>query len=115
MRVHRFGELRPDSTGAGMGRGARFETDELVIGEWSLTKAAWTDRHHHDEINRVLEGELHVTSDGETTIVHPGEMVVVPAGALARYSAPVFARMMFIYGPSSDGHVASDTKYERLD
>ena len=97
-----------------MGRGDRLSTDDLVIGEWSLTAAAWTDRHQHDEINRVLEGELHVTCDGETVVVHPGEIVWVPAGSKARYAAPTYARMMFIYGPSNDGHAASDTSFEQL-
>jgi len=98
-----------------MGRFERFHTDDLVIGEWSLTAAAWTDRHQHDEINRVLEGELRVTCDGVTEIVRAGEIVVVPAGSRARYAAPTYARMMFVYGPSADGHAATDTAYEALD
>jgi ethanolamine utilization protein EutQ (cupin superfamily) len=114
VEVHRFGTLRPDDRAVGMARGDRFETDELVIGEWSLTAAARTDRHQHDEINRVLEGELHVTSDGATVVVRPGEVVCVPAGSLARYAAPIFAKMMFVYGPSTDGHAAADTSFEQL-
>ena len=94
--------------------GSRLETDDLVIGEWSLTATAWTDRHRHEEINRVLEGELHVTCDRVTEVVHAGEIVVVPAGSLARYAAPKYARMMFVYGPSSDGHATSDAAIEDL-
>ena len=60
-------------------------TEQLVIGEWSLTAAAWTDRHQHEETNWVLEGELHVTCDGRTAIVRPGQAVIIPPGALARY------------------------------
>ena len=33
---------------------------------------------------------------------------------VARYEAPTFARMMFVYGPSTDGHAASDVSYEDL-
>jgi hypothetical protein len=40
--------------------------------------------------------------------------VVIPPGALARYEAPVFARMLFVYGPSDDGHAMTDGCYEEL-
>jgi ethanolamine utilization protein EutQ (cupin superfamily) len=94
--------------------GTPIATDELVIGEWSLTAAAWTDRHQHEETNWVLEGELHVTSEGRTAVVRPGQAVIVPRGALARYEAPVHARMVFVYGPSDDGHAMTDGRYEEL-
>jgi mannose-6-phosphate isomerase-like protein (cupin superfamily) len=89
-------------------------TAELVIGEWSLTAAAWTDRHLHEETNWVLEGELHVTCDGRTEVVGVGGAVVVPAGTRARYEAPVHARMLFVYGPSTDGHATIEGTYEEL-
>jgi ethanolamine utilization protein EutQ (cupin superfamily) len=89
-------------------------TEELVLGVWSLTAAAWTDRHQHEETNWVLEGELHVTCDERTEIVRPGQVVLVPPGHRARYAAPVYARMLFVYGPSRDGHAATDTRYEEL-
>jgi ethanolamine utilization protein EutQ (cupin superfamily) len=89
-------------------------TDQLVIGEWSLSGAAWTDRHRHEETNWVLEGELHVTCDGRREVVGPGHAVVVPAGSLARYEAPVHARMVFVYGPSTDGHATLEGAYETL-
>ena len=98
-----------------MGRFERVEAGDLVIGEWSLTAAAWTDCHQHDEINRVLEGELYVTCDGVTETVRVGEVVVVPAGSPARYAAPDYARMLFVYGPSGDGHAATGAAYEALD
>lgn len=96
-------------------RGGRaITTEELVIGEWSLTAAAWTDRHQHEETNWVLEGELHVTCDGRTEIVSTGHAVIIPPGVRARYAAPTYARMLFVYGPSGDGHATSDGHYEEL-
>lgn len=86
-----------------------------MVGEWSLERAAWTDRHEHEEINYVLEGELHVTCDGATVIAGPGDVVRVPAGSPARYAAPAFARMVFVYGPSTDGHATFDAEYTELD
>lgn len=95
--------------------GRRAVGEHVVVGEWSLDRAAWTDRHFHEELNHVIEGELHVTYDGETHVAVPGDVVVVPAGARARYAAPVYARMVFVYGPSEDDHASHDTDYTELD
>jgi ethanolamine utilization protein EutQ (cupin superfamily) len=96
------------------GREAVATTAGLMLGEWSLTRAAWTDRHRHEEVNHVLEGELLVTCDGATVVLPAGASVVVPAGSLARYEAPVYARMLFVYGPSADGHATADWRYDEL-
>jgi quercetin dioxygenase-like cupin family protein len=92
----------------------RIVDGELVIGEWSLTGAAFTDLHQHVEINYVVEGELHVTFDGETRVATTGDSIVVPPGSVGRYAAPVFARMIYVYGPSTDGHAAAEQRYEEL-
>ena len=91
---------------------AATSTRDLVVGEWSLTAAAWTDRHEHEEVNLVLEGELHVTCDGVTTVAGPGSTIVAEPGDRVRYEAPVFARMVFVYGPSTDGHATHDSGYD---
>jgi quercetin dioxygenase-like cupin family protein len=114
VRVVDAGPMRPRPERPRVQGRAPVATDELVLGEWSLTAAAWTDRHQHEETNWVLEGELHVTCDGHTEVVGPGRMVIVPAGTLARYAAPVHARMIYVYGPSTDGHAMSDGRYEEL-
>jgi mannose-6-phosphate isomerase-like protein (cupin superfamily) len=76
---------------------------DFVLSEWELERTGWSDRHPHDEINIVVEGELHVECEGETVVVGPRGTVLVPAGKLGRYSAPVYARMIAIYGPNPDG------------
>lgn len=107
--------LRPHEDSPRMAGRPALSTSSLLMGEWSLSAAAWTDRHQHEETNYVLEGELQVECDGTTNVVGPGAFVVVPAGSRARYAAPVYARMLFVYGPSTDGHASSDTEYVELD
>ena len=115
MDVHDFGELQARPERPGMAGCSQLRTRDLIVGQWSLTAAAWTDRHQHEEVNYVLEGELHVECEGVTRVVRPGEAVLVDAGSIARYSAPVYARMLYVYGPSPDGnHGATDTRYEAL-
>lgn len=95
--------------------GRRAIGHDVVLGEWTLERASWTDRHNHEELNYVIDGELHVTYDDETFVAKPGDVVIVPAGRRARYEAPVFARMVFVYGPSNDGHATFDAEYSELD
>ena len=87
----------------------------IQLMEWQLTRAEWTDRHPHDEVNYVLAGELHVEPDGETVVAGPGDTVVVAAGSKATYAAPDHARMLAIYGPNPEGHESGDFAFRRLD
>jgi ethanolamine utilization protein EutQ (cupin superfamily) len=75
----------------------------VAVMEWELRAAEWTDRHPYDELNFVLDGELHVESDGLTVVARTGDTVRVAAGSTGRYSAPTYARMLAIYGPNPDG------------
>ncbi len=87
----------------------------FALMEWQLTRAEWTDRHPHDEVNYVLDGELHVESDGDTVVAGPGDTVIVAAGSKATYAAPGHARMLAIYGPNPDGQDSGDFAFRRLD
>lgn len=73
---------------------------DFILSEWELEGAAWTDLHHHDEVNLVVEGELQVECDGRTVVARPGDTVRVPAGRLGRYVAHRYARMVAVYGPN---------------
>lgn len=73
------------------------------MGEWYLEAASHEDQHPFDELNYVLEGNLVVSCDGEEIELGPGESVRVEAGSTARYHAPVYARMLYVYGPNPSG------------
>src|ERR1700748_2338788 len=73
---------------------------EPAIFEWELRGEEWTDEHPHSEYNFVIEGKLFVEAGGVTVEVGAGETVQVAPGAIGRYWAPVYARMVAVYGPS---------------
>ena len=86
---------------------------EPALFEWELRGEAWTDEHPHSEYNYVIEGQLFVEADGVTVEAVAGETVVVPPGATGKYWAPVYARMLAIYGPS-EGGASGKREYEKL-
>lgn len=89
--------------------------EHFAISEWELERAGWTDAHPHDEINIVIDGELHVETNGETVVLHAGDTVTVTAGSTGSYWAPRHARMIGIYGPNPDGAVSDYIRYWDID
>lgn len=87
---------------------------EPIISEWELSGEAWTDEHAHDEFAYVLEGQLFVESDGVTVEANQGDMVCVPSGAIGRYFAPIYARMLGIYGPNPAGTPMKNALFEKI-
>lgn len=86
---------------------------DFALSEWELEAAEWTDLHHHDEVNIVIAGELHVRAAGTTVIARQGDTVRVAAGNQGIYWAPRYARMIAIYGPN-DGHPDENVGYRAL-
>jgi uncharacterized cupin superfamily protein len=76
---------------------------QLAMGIWELRASSWGDCHPYDEVNHVLAGTLVVECDGQTMSGGPGDTIRVPAGLPARYSAPEYARMLYVYGPNPEG------------
>ncbi|MEO6820937.1 MAG: cupin domain-containing protein [Candidatus Nanopelagicales bacterium] len=76
---------------------------DMALSEWELQGSGWTDQHPHDETNFVIAGELHIECDGQEVVLGPGDCARVPAGAVGRYWAPVYARMLAVYGPNPAG------------
>ncbi|WP_408899723.1 cupin domain-containing protein (plasmid) [Nocardioides sp. R1-1] len=68
-----------------------------VIMEWELVQGEFSDEHPYDEINFVLDGELHVESEGECVVAQQGDTVRVLAGSIGVYRAPRYARMLLVY------------------
>lgn len=88
--------------------------DDFILSEWELEACAWEDFHPHSETAFVLEGELHIESEGKTVILKPGDSARVNPGRLGRYWAPVYARMVTIYGPNPEGLESHSFQYSEI-
>jgi mannose-6-phosphate isomerase-like protein (cupin superfamily) len=86
---------------------------EPALFEWELRGESWTDEHPHTEYNYVIEGQLFVAAGGVTVEAGAGDTVLVPPGAVGKYWAPVYARMLAIYGPS-EGAASRKLGYEKF-
>jgi hypothetical protein len=88
--------------------------DGFALSEWELSAASWEDFHPHSETNFVVAGELHIECDGQIVVLGPGDAARVNAGRVGRYWAPVYARMVAVYGPNPDGLESNAFKYTEI-
>lgn len=66
---------------------------------WTNTFFPWTLTY--DEINVVLEGELHIVSGGETAIAKAGDVMFIPKGSSIEFGTPTSVRFVFVTYPAN--------------
>lgn len=66
--------------------------------QWEKCTFPWT--LEYDEIDIVLEGELHITSAGKTYIGKPGDVFFIPKGASIEFGTPEKVRFVYVTYPA---------------
>lgn len=66
---------------------------------WTNTFFPWTLTY--DEINIVLEGELHIVNGGETAIAKAGDVLFIPKGSSIEFGTPTSVRFVFVTYPAN--------------
>lgn len=76
------------------------ESPRLGIGLMVMeqTTFPWTLRY--DEVDYVIEGRLEVLIDGRTVSAGPGEVIFIPKDSSISFSAPQFARFLYVTYPA---------------
>ncbi|MCD9522966.1 ethanolamine utilization acetate kinase EutQ [Photobacterium carnosum] len=64
---------------------------------WENAFFPWT--LNYDEVNVVLEGELHVKTTSGTTIAKPGEVIFIPKNSSVEFGTPTHVRYVYITYP----------------
>lgn len=64
---------------------------------WENAFFPWT--LNYDEVNVVLEGELHVKTASGTTIAKPGEIIFIPKNSQVEFGTPTHVRYVYITYP----------------
>ena len=57
----------------------------------------------YDEIEYVVEGELHIVCAGQRVIGRPGDVIAVPKGSDITFGTPSWARFLYVTYPADWG------------
>lgn len=67
--------------------------------QWDNAFFPWT--LNYDEIDMVLEGELHVRHEGETMIAKAGDVMFIPKGSSIEFGTPSTVRFLYVAWPAN--------------
>ena len=72
----------------------------MSAGVMSLRQGSFPWTLDYDEIEYVLEGELHITSGGEVAVGRPGDIIAVRKGSSITFGTPSWARFLYVTYPA---------------
>ncbi|MDQ4428906.1 ethanolamine utilization acetate kinase EutQ [Yokenella regensburgei] len=67
--------------------------------QWENAFFPWT--LNYDEIDMVLEGELHVRHEGETMVAKAGDVMFIPKGSAIEFGTPSSVRFLYVAWPAN--------------
>ncbi len=73
----------------------------MAAGYMSLSKGSFEWHLPYDEIQIVLEGELHLGGDGGGRIGRPGDVLYVPKGSTIAFQTPTWAKFVYVTFPAN--------------
>ena len=71
--------------------GAGLMVMEKTTFPWHLT---------YDEVDYIIEGQLTVYSQSGSVTAGPGQVILIPKGSQIQFSAPEFARFLYVTYPA---------------
>jgi ethanolamine utilization protein EutQ len=75
----------------------------MTAGVLSLREGSFPWTLHYDEVQLVLEGELHITCGQERVVGRPGDVIAVPRGSSITFGTPSWARFLYVTYPADWG------------
>ena len=67
--------------------------------QWDNAFFPWT--LNYDEIDMILEGELHVRHEGETMIAKAGDVMFIPKGSSIEFGTPSTVKFLYVAWPAN--------------
>ena len=67
--------------------------------QWENAFVPWT--LNYDEVDMVLEGELHVRHEGETMVAKAGDVMFIPKGSSIEFGTPSTVRFLYVAWPAN--------------
>lgn len=72
----------------------------MAAGIMSLREGSFPWTLDYDEVEYVLEGELHVTLGGQRVVGRPGDVIGVPKGSSITFGTPSWAKFLYVTYPA---------------
>ncbi len=75
----------------------------MAAGVMSLREGSFAWTLDYDEVEYVLEGELHLTCGDQLVVGRPGDVIAVPKGSSITFGTPSWARFLYVTYPADWG------------
>ena len=76
------------------------ESPRLGFGVMEMDHTSFDWTLNYDEVDYIIEGRLEIRIDGRTVAADKGESIFIPKGSSIAFSAPDFARFIYITYPA---------------
>lgn len=75
----------------------------MAAGVMSLREGSFPWTLDYDEVEYVIEGELHIVCGDQTVVGRPGDVIAVPKGSSITFGTPSWARFLYVTYPADWG------------
>ena len=72
----------------------------IAAGVMSLREGSFPWTLDYDEVEYVIEGELHIRTDDQLVVGRPGDVIAVPKGSRITFGTPSWARFLYVTYPA---------------
>ncbi len=72
----------------------------MSAGVMSLREGSFPWTLDYDEVEYVLEGELHITTGDQVAVGRPGDVIAVPKGSSITFGTPSWAKFLYVTYPA---------------
>ena len=78
----------------------------MAAGVMSLREGSFPWTLDYDEVEYVIEGELHITTADQQIVGRPGDVIAVPRGSSITFGTPSWTRFLYVTYPADWGGAA---------
>lgn len=75
----------------------------MAAGVMSLREGSFPWDLDYDEVEYVIEGELHITTADQRVVGRPGDVIAVPKGSSITFGTPSWAKFLYVTYPADWG------------
>jgi ethanolamine utilization protein EutQ len=72
----------------------------MAAGVMSLREGCFPWDLDYDEVEYVIEGELHITTADQRVVGRPGDVIAVPKGSSITFGTPSWAKFLYVTYPA---------------